>query len=67
MILLVLYTEEGKPLATQNKKYFSIIVGFISKKTRNDIYRPRSKLRSVEFNDPHTDKVFINDETSFFG
>jgi len=51
----------GKPKPDQNKKCPSIIVRFIARKTRNNIYSSRKKLKSAEFNDPRIDRVFINE------
>jgi len=55
----VVHRLKGKPKTDQNKKCPSIIVRFIARKTRNNIYSSRKKLKSAEFDDPHIDRVFI--------
>ena len=37
------------------------MIRFIARKTRINIYSSRKKLKSTEFNDPHIDTVFINE------
>jgi len=51
----------GKPKTDQNTKCPSIIVRFIARKNRNNIYSSRKKLKSAEFCDPRIDRVFINE------
>ena len=54
----VIHRLRGKPKTDQNKKCHSIIVRFIARKTRNNIHSSRKKLKSTEFDDPPTDRVF---------
>jgi len=56
----VVHRLRGKPKTDQNKKCPCIIVRLIARKTRNNIYSSRKKLKSAEFNVPRIDRVFIN-------
>jgi len=56
----VVHRLTGKPKTDQKKTCPSIIVRFIARKTRNNIYSSRKKLKSAEFDDPRIDRVFIN-------
>jgi len=56
----VVHRLRGKPKTDQNKKYPSIIVRFIARKTRNYIYSSRKKLKSAEFDHPRIE-VFVNE------
>jgi len=60
----VVHRLRGKPKTDQNKKCPSIIVRFIARKTRNNIYSSSKKLKSAEFDDPHIDRVFINENVT---
>ena len=57
----VVHRLRGKPKTDQNKKCPCIIVRFIGRKNRNNIYSTRKKLKSAEFDDPRIDRVFINE------
>ena len=43
------------------KKTTNIIVRFISRKTRNNIYKERKKLKNADAGKPTTQRVFINE------
>jgi len=47
----VVHRLRGKPKTDQNKKCPSIIVRFIARKIRNNIYSSRKKLKSADFDD----------------
>ena len=60
----VVHRLKGKPKTYQNKKFPSIIVRFIARKTRNLLLSSlqlMKKMKAAEFNDPHIDRVFINE------
>jgi len=57
----VVHRLTEKPKTDQNKKCPSIIVRFIARKTRNNIYSSRKTLKSAEFDEPRIDRVFINE------
>jgi len=57
----VVHRLRGKPKTDQNKKCLSIIVRFIARKTRKNIYSSRKELKSAEFDDLRIDRVFINE------
>ena len=56
----VVHRLRGKPKTDQNKKCPSIIVRFIARKSRNNIYSSRKELKFAEFDDPPIDRVFVN-------
>jgi len=60
-VIDVVHRLRGKPKIDQNKTFPSIIVRFIARKTRNNIYSSRKKLKSAEFDDPLIDRVFVNE------
>ena len=60
----VVHRLRGKPKTDQNKKCPSIIVRFIARKTRNNIYSSSKKLKSAEFDNPHIDRVFMNENVT---
>ena len=57
----VVHRLRGKPKTDQNKTCPGIILRFIDKKNRNNIYSSRKRLKSAEFDDPRINRVFINE------
>ena len=59
-VIDVVHRLRGKS-KTDHKTCPSIIVRFVARKNRNNIYSSRKKLKSAEFDDPHIDRFFISE------